>query len=554
MRSHTRLTLVLAGSMVMALAPTSSAQDALGSGDALDANLSVTEGRRNSAVGARGNDRYSARNLLITGNVPGGRGFRGTVGYSAATDFRATAGSDDLYSFRADSAFSSIGYATSRAGQSLRFGQDLGLLEYRRSSTPPSIVPGAPASVQSTRQLVDIEFRLDQSLRATSTESTVRREADGNLLGAYDTAEGQTMVVAASPVRGIYQVSTGNFVQSIGLTEYDRTRLQEDIQEGRESARPGTPFDTRFSSTLLDSKVPTERVFTPKSEEYASIMERIANRYAEREDTQLQLEPSLLQQLDEQYKALRDQLSDRQDAQGRASNDASDESNEESDDNAEGSSRPLPPVSEDTQPAHRLGDRDMRTLLQHGHVIERLAKDDGTRFSELMIEGSTMLSQEQYFRAERRFERALQFTPNQPMAMAGMSHAQFGAGLHLPASITLRRLLTRHPLMIDVIYDSSLLPSAEIAGEGFETLRRRIADQPNMAGGLGLVLAYFGRQFSDRQAIEDGLRAMQQVDPEDPLLDVLREIWLGMDAGETVESMPEVADDPGLAAPDVPEK
>ena len=73
--------------VLVALAPAGAAfaQNALGSGDVLDANPAVGFGGRN--LPTRLTD-YRARNLLITGNVAAGRGFRGTVGYFAANDFR----------------------------------------------------------------------------------------------------------------------------------------------------------------------------------------------------------------------------------------------------------------------------------------------------------------------------------------------------------------------------------------------------------------------------------------------------------------------------------
>ena len=80
------------------------AQDALGGGNALDSNPRVGGGRINSRSAT---DNYRARNALVTGNVPGGRGFRGSVGYTAPTDFRGVVGSDATYAFRRDSAFSS---------------------------------------------------------------------------------------------------------------------------------------------------------------------------------------------------------------------------------------------------------------------------------------------------------------------------------------------------------------------------------------------------------------------------------------------------------------
>src|SRR5882672_6516540 len=88
------------GAMVVVPA---AAQSALGTGNALDHNLSPTSGGINSPVPI---EDFRLRNQIITGNVAGGRGFRGSVGYTAENDFRGRLGSNELFSFRADSAYS----------------------------------------------------------------------------------------------------------------------------------------------------------------------------------------------------------------------------------------------------------------------------------------------------------------------------------------------------------------------------------------------------------------------------------------------------------------
>ena len=110
---------------------------AAGSGNLLDANTQLGSGGANA--GSIPVD-YAARNLLVTGSVPGGRGFRGSVGYTADKDFAARTGSDDLYAFRADSAFSNPGFANSPfARDRFLVAQGLGVFEYRRESTPSTV-------------------------------------------------------------------------------------------------------------------------------------------------------------------------------------------------------------------------------------------------------------------------------------------------------------------------------------------------------------------------------------------------------------------------------
>ena len=70
-------------------------RDALGSGNALDGNLEVGSGGRNGyspRAAAFSYQAIQARNLGVTNNVAGGRGFRGDPGYTAPRDFRGKVG------------------------------------------------------------------------------------------------------------------------------------------------------------------------------------------------------------------------------------------------------------------------------------------------------------------------------------------------------------------------------------------------------------------------------------------------------------------------------
>lgn len=128
-RSRQEIALVLLGAPVrlglflalcgIVASPVATAQNALGGGTVLDNNLSTTGGRIN-----RPNQPFllnRINNAIVTGNVGGGRQFRGDVGYSAEFDFRGSLGSDDTFRFRADSWTSSLplqGYSQSSLVQS----------------------------------------------------------------------------------------------------------------------------------------------------------------------------------------------------------------------------------------------------------------------------------------------------------------------------------------------------------------------------------------------------------------------------------------------------
>lgn len=97
----------------LAIGPIAHAQDALGSGDslgagnALDANPQVGSGGVNS-ITRDWQSEIAFRNAIVTGNVGGGREFRGNVGYTGINDFRGALGSDLVYNFQRDSFYSGL--------------------------------------------------------------------------------------------------------------------------------------------------------------------------------------------------------------------------------------------------------------------------------------------------------------------------------------------------------------------------------------------------------------------------------------------------------------
>ena len=164
------LSLVIATTFIASLGvcSTAIAQDALGGGDVLDANSQVGSGGRNSPVG--GVSDFRIRNLLITGNVAGGRGFRGSVGYTSEYDFRGELGSDEFFNFRASSAYSDLAYVTRYpAANPLITGQNFGLVEAQRDSLGASIPRLGTMAIRSGFELPNlnvVDTRLDRTMTA----------------------------------------------------------------------------------------------------------------------------------------------------------------------------------------------------------------------------------------------------------------------------------------------------------------------------------------------------------------------------------------------------
>ena len=102
-----------------------------------------------------------------------------------------------------------------------------------------------------------------------------------------------------------------------------------------------------------------------------------------------------------------------------------------------------------------------------------------------------------------------------------MAHAQIGAGLFVPAALTLQQLMRSNPELIDVQFDQSLLPSRirlDLAITRMRDLIGRIERDRDLRG---FLLAYLGHQLDEPALIAEGLEAMD----ESPMRSLLQEIW-----------------------------
>lgn len=569
--------LTVAGSMCFGgvMSQSAHAQDALGSGNVLDANPGRGSGGRN--VPAQVPD-YRARNLLITGDVAGGRGFRGTVGYRAEADFRGDMATDDLFQFRADTAFSSPAALTT-FNQQLRFGQHLGTFEYRRGGPDaPRIGPPRDARLPEWDRrdvAIDERLQLDQAVQAATLGQRTRFEGDMRTVGMTYNEEGQPFMIDASSLRGLSYTSAMERYHTQGLSALDRIRLREDMASGRVTTF-GAPAEWYFQqleerdriaqhrrpdmdprdaeSMWVDPTDPSQRAerregrvdpWQPaadpreqrdrlavadrpsrspmQQQQHREIVERIARRYANLEDVEFHMDSRIMHELDEEFGRLRDRLS-RRDVQLPDDPDAPTATE---DDEREQPDRPreVLPGEERYDPTRAV------PLLRHGQRVEELTGEERTRFNELMAMAEESLRQGEYFRAEQQFIRALRFHPGEPLATAGMAHAQLGAGLHIAASLTLQRLFVTNPEMIDVEYDESLLPSRVRLLQAVDELSERMEERRDRDS-IAFLLAYIGKHLNDRDLVEQGMSVLREIRHDDPLVQLLDGVWLGDESGK----------------------
>ena len=504
----------------------------LGSGNALDRNTQVGSGGFNKPTT---NVDYNARNLLITNSVPGGRGFRGAVGYTADTDFRGLTGSDSTYAFRAGSAFSNPMFLNTAAYQD-RFlvAQGLGVFEYRRDSTPI----GADAQRSSDNQ-PDSRLRLD---RANAQMSFGRMNWDlgeDRTVASGQATNGDPLRYIVSPLRGLQAEAMSDPVVASGLGIYEQARARQDMNNGLMTAEDLRR--TRSGAQRVDGRIqPTQQGDTlrvkdsrvvPKS--YLELMSDIeAKAAAKTAGTTSEFKTGLDRVKSDLEKTTEAANEDAKPTTTVPSAVTIPGSNTEPNPLIPGSGA-LPDGGEAQREADRVKERgkllsipDMADILRHGRTVDQLGTTERRRVDDLVRQGEDALKNGEYFQAERRFNQAQAIASDNPLVEVGIAHAQIGAGMFLSAGLTLRNLFNAHPELIDTKYEAKLLPTGERLAKAKELMRTRIGRGDDTAG-YGLVLAYIGHQTGERAMVEEGLAAMSGNESIVTTRNLLTGVWLG---------------------------
>ena len=157
--------------------------------------------------------------------------------------------------------------------------------------------------------------------------------------------------------------------------------------------------------------------------------------------------------------------------------------------------------------------------------VETLAGQTEHHVNRVMKKAEELLAEGEYFDAQDLYRQATLSAPDNPLAKVGLIHAQMGAGLIRSASFNLKKLFEDHPELINVRYEQNILPPKErlqwLQGE-----LQRMIDSEQYAGEPGIMLAYLGHQTNSRQLVRYGLAVAEARAPRDPVLQVLRGVWL----------------------------
>lgn len=509
---------IFASTLIIALSGTAHGQDALGTGNALDANT----GQRGSTNYQRPSftNELNFRNAIATGNAPGGLSFRGDLGYRAAGEFSGVLGSDSLFAFRRDSLYSGLAgmgirgtdaiqyqfalttgstppknlmgnlslardnyynpsYSSgtssrnSATSSGIGFDQDAADLDLRGKQLSPSIIESNALSGFNSSSMLG-------SLRSTSTYMTTSNLQPA-LISLYSLGiDRKPIGLIASPLLGI---------TSMPMAQDDPLATNPLVaRPANANSDPNTPGglgSTKLASSY-DELVAQMRKHVEEMREINALSGVSTIKPDESNDSWLIRQ---MQDLREKLYGVKPANDDDPNAlpgdpdsiDPANPSDPTDPSQNKTPDVFDPTNDPDSPLSKAIEdalggiqtdptgielydPTAMAIDPETLEVLRGAaaNEIENLfdpGADQRDIFAEHMLAGQRLIAQGRYFEAEERFTHALSIQPGNIPSQLGRFHAQIGAGMVLSASVNLQSLFSMHPELIASRYTGNLLPN-----------------------------------------------------------------------------------------------
>lgn len=533
------------------------AQNALGSGNALDANLQQGSGGINS----RGqsviqpllptlNNDLSFRNAVVTGNARYGRSFRGEVGYLASDDFAGELNDSraDFYRFERDSTSAADIVYSGQATRNLR-----GLTAVQGTLNNPLVGqtqspssglvlrrPGTGAQARIVGQGDLLESEIDRTeaipgtLRSASADNLSRASSPA-LMGFDPRARGEPLMLTASGLMGLRSLP----IDSTGMGAY-QWQLEREVEDaaseegsgfsiaGEGEARVLTPHervvnDLRIGLTRsgerLEPLAAGERVGgEPVGALVSPVPAGALNQAVAGSRVDDGAEEDLSGSVETSLDRIRELL-----LEGRTFALPGTADLETDADADEASDAEFERVLEE---AEELLDEEKRRRLDHLYL-----DTEGGVYGANMRAGEEALAERRWFTAEERFSAALRNRPGDAMAAAGRIHAQLGAGMYRSAASNLRNLFTGYPELLTQRYDERLLPRAERLERVRTQLRDKTSRDTEVGRDAALLLAYLGFQHENPGDVREGFAALERINAASggertALIKLVRELWI----------------------------
>ncbi len=443
--------------------------------------------RSPSPINLNGND-------VITGNVSGGKEFRGFVPYRAENEIGTTVATDSFNRFMRQSAPVNMGnqqsflpqpyYITTRTAASLRpRGTSSGLVTYSsvkrtggtgdfEADTVTQIKP-APISRDVSVQVQQYQYSVSRPL-SYSNPADLEKIVNRGLASQQEQEElfkALDRISAEEKAKGKSELKNGKEEQEAKVKEQANS---EDIQ-----------------TSAAERVEPTKRTFEPSEPaKRGQVPEESYTQNKEKSLYELMLEQS------------NQKVSD-------AKKEEADKSQKKSDEEADSRKSELSEI--DTETADALKE-----------IYKSFATKAKTKFNFYMRTAEEYLHKGEYYRAADAYTLASIYNPSDPLAYAGRAHALFGSGEYMSSSYYLMRAIKMFPQYVRIRVDLHAMITDK------DRLENRISDvnkwiERNDSPELKFLLAYIYRQLDKQQQAVEMINAAAEELPDNQAVMALKQ-------------------------------
>jgi tetratricopeptide (TPR) repeat protein len=448
--------------------------------------------------------RFANRNLVVTGNVGGGRHFRGYVPYNAATQFGDQLGTDSLYDFLRRSSYNPYTYEPaqaqpfflpSRTGTTLERAGTSGLKtpNVRRPQYLPPIQQTSTSgltstldrSVQPRAGTAGAEFSSSRELVDYFRRKNTAKLYDPELADLIEARYEQIMEFKKQNPELESEINTGQTPET--ELESELSKKDKDVKTP-EPARPAEPFEpvepedpavADETDPLRDSRHQNNVTQNPASEIIESHQQRVGQ------------EKKLLDELLETVK-------DRDTEKTKADLEAA------------------------TKPQFKkpnLSHKEVQEILGEHKTFESYAKAKTEHYVKVANE---FMEARAFYKAADAYRLAEIFEPDSMQIYKNKAHALFAAGEYLSASYNIRKAISLDPkAALERVEIIPLMGSKDLFDRRLQDIMiyYKEADSPELSLLLAYVLYNADRFEEATVAVNNALKA----GPEDPVAAKLKE-------------------------------
>jgi hypothetical protein len=448
--------------------------------------------RSPSPVNLNGND-------VITGNVSGGKEFRGFVPYGAENEIASSTATDSFNRFMRQSAPVNMGsqqsflpqpyYVTTRTAASLRpRGTSSGLVTYssvRKTGgtgdfevdTVAKIKP-APISKDVSVQVQQYKYNVSRPLSYTNPED-LEKIVNRGLASQQEQEE-------------LFKALDKISVEEKAKEKSTQKKVNEEQKEKLKESE--NPEDAQASAA--ERAEPSKRTF--ESADPAKKGQVLKESYTQSKDKSLY--ELMLEQSDQKVREASAKAKEAEESQ---------KVKEKSDE------------KEDSKKSE-LSEIDPETADSLKEIYKTFATKAKTKFNFYMRTAEEYLHKGEYYRAADAYTLASIYNPSDPLAYAGRAHALFGSGEYMSSSYYLMRAINMFPLYVKVRVDlHAMIPDKD-------RLENRIADvnkwiERNKSPELKFLLAYIYRQLDRQQQAVEMINAAAEELPDNHAVMALKQ-------------------------------